>query len=227
MQVLVVCSQADEASLLLYALRRAEIEATAMPELERAMQAFVDSPTDLVLLGLRQGPLAVPVRRVRRDSQVPLVVIARAWDEDELCEALAAGADVALARPYSLRVLVEQVKALLRRCAGTPLSLLPSFRLGELCLDPATRTVQLEGHPVRRLTQLEFRLLYLLMLHRGQTVPTDIIVERVWGYEADAGPELVRGLVRRLRTKVEPDPRVPRYIVTDPAIGYRLDLPRD
>jgi len=70
---------------------------------------------------------------------------------------------------------------------------------------------------------LDLGLLYVLMLHHGQTVPADVAVERVWGYDADAGTELVRGLVRRLRSKIEPDPRRPRYVITEPALGYRLE----
>ena len=66
---------------------------------------------------------------------------------------------------------------------------------------------------------LDLGLLYVLMLHHGQTVPADVAVERVWGYDADAGTELVRGL----RSKIEPDPRRPWYVITEPALGYRLE----
>ena len=75
----------------------------------------------------------------------------------------------------------------------------------------------------RRLTQLEFRLLYTLMTHRGQVIPSENIVENVWGYSGEGSKELVRGLVQRLRSKVEPEPRHPRYITTVPGVGYRFD----
>ena len=80
----------------------------------------------------------------------------------------------------------------------------------------------MEGHPQKRLTHLEFRLLHTLMIHRGQILPTDRIVDLVWGYSDQGDPELVRGLVSRLRSKVEPDPRNPRYILTEAGIGYRF-----
>lgn len=73
------------------------------------------------------------------------------------------------------------------------------------------------------LTHLEFRLLYTLMIHRGQVLPTETIVEQVWGYTGQGDKELVRGLVRRLRTKVEPDPGKPRYILTVAGVGYSFN----
>jgi len=222
MPCLIVSDQTDEAALLTFLLKRAGLDVRVATDLDRAMEQVLQAPPELLLLATRAEAITPLVRRVRRDSETCLVVLPRRWDEDDVCDALEAGADAVYARPYSPRVLVGQLRALLRRSRGTSLGVLPSFVLGALRLDPSTRTVQVGERPPRRLTQLEFRLLYVLMLHHGQTVPAEVIVERVWGYDADAGTELVRGLVRRLRAKVEPDPRHPRYVVTEPAIGYRL-----
>lgn len=89
-------------------------------------------------------------------------------------------------------------------------------------LDPTTRTVEVDGMETTRLTQLEFRLLYTLMTHPRQVLPTEMLVESVWGYSDTGNRELVRGLVKRLRRKVEIDPRHPRHIVTTPGVGYQL-----
>ncbi|NIP44340.1 MAG: DNA-binding response regulator, partial [candidate division Zixibacteria bacterium] len=70
-----------------------------------------------------------------------------------------------------------------------------------------------------RLTQLEFRLIYTLMIRAGQIIPTDQIVEHVWGYAGEGNRELVRGLVQRLRAKIETNPRTPQYILTESGIG--------
>ena len=78
--------------------------------------------------------------------------------------------------------------------------------------------------PSRRLTQLEFRLLYVLMVNQEQVIPVDVIVERVWGYTGQGSRELVRGLVSRLRRKIEPDVRQPRFIQNVPGVGYRFSL---
>ena len=87
-------------------------------------------------------------------------------------------------------------------------------------LDPTSRTIDVPHRLAQRLTHLEFRLLYTLMMNRNQIIPTEAIVERVWGYTGQGDRDLVRGLVSRLRVKVEPDPRHPQYILTVPGIGY-------
>ena len=138
---------------------------------------------------------------------------------------LDAGTDIVIQRPFSARLLVSQMRALLRRSGGVPLVALPALSLSGLTLDPATHSVCLQDLPPRRLTHLEFRLLYTLMVHRGQVLPTDIIVQRVWGYAEESGSrELVRGLISRLRSKVEPDPRLPRFIRTFPGVGYSFEV---
>jgi DNA-binding response OmpR family regulator len=103
----------------------------------------------------------------------------------------------------------------------------PTLDLHEIALDPTTRSVRLADAVPRRLTQLEFRLLYLLMTHRGQVLPTDLIVERVWGYSGEGDRDLVRGLISRLRKKIEADPDSPVYIQTVPGIGYLFALDHD
>jgi len=87
-------------------------------------------------------------------------------------------------------------------------------------LDPTTRTVEVSGKTGQRLTHLEFRLLYTLMVNRGQVIPTETLVERVWGYTGKGDRDLIRGLVSRLRTKTEVDPRNPQFIITVPGVGY-------
>ena len=141
-------------------------------------------------------------------------------DERLHCDLLETGADLVVSRPYGVRLLIAQVKALLRRAGGVPLAGLPRLSGAGLTLNPADRTVQGPDLPSRRLTHLEFRLLYTLMIHSGQTLPTDLIVERVWGYSEEGDKDLVRGLVSRLRAKIEPDPRNPHFIVTVPGVGY-------
>jgi DNA-binding response OmpR family regulator len=101
------------------------------------------------------------------------------------------------------------------------------LRVGEVSLNPGTRAVQVGVRPPRRLTPLEFRLLYTLMAYRGQTVPTQTLIERVWGYEGEGSPDLARGVVSRLRSKIEERRDEPRYILTIPGIGYVLAVPAD
>jgi DNA-binding response OmpR family regulator len=111
----------------------------------------------------------------------------------------------------------------MRRAANLPFYALPSLSIRDVELDPNTRTVVIEKHSPKQLTQLEFRLLYTLMIHERQVVPQQTLIEEVWGYDGEGDRDLVRGLVRRLRIKVEPDPSNPRYIRTVPGVGYTFN----
>jgi DNA-binding response OmpR family regulator len=203
-------------------LQRAGVAVTTANELERAMRSWLERPADLILLAIGGDPVA-HVQRIRAEAEVPVVAVVDETREDIHYELLQNGADLVVARPFSARLLIAQLRALLRRAGNVPFSSLPTLSLGGLTLDPTAQTVQIAEQPSRRLTHLEFRLLYTLMTHQGQTLSPELIVERVWGYSDQGDKDLVRGLVSRLRAKVEPEPRTPRFIITLPGIGYAFD----
>ena len=155
---------------------------------------------------------------------VPMVVITDPLTEDAEIALIEAGVDLIATRPYGYRLLMTRIKAILRRTAGVPFHGLPALTRGPLVLDPNHRTVKVGEGEVKKLTQLEFRLFYVLLTHAGHIIPTDNIVEHVWGYSGDGNRDLVRGLVQRLRSKVETDKGNPKYIMTEKGIGYYLDL---
>jgi DNA-binding response OmpR family regulator len=223
MYALLLAQDPDEKAVLSLVLQRAGLAVTTSNDLERALRTWPERPADLILLALSDDDPLADVRRIRAETTVPAALIVSQVGEETHYELLEAGADLVVPRPFSARLLIAQMRALLRRAGGVPLSSLPTLTLADLTLDPVTRTVQVTGQPSRRLTHLEFRLLYTLMIHRGQVLPTETIVEQVWGYTGQGDKELVRGLVRRLRTKVEPDPGNPRYILTVPGIGYSFN----
>ncbi|HIP70322.1 MAG TPA: response regulator transcription factor, partial [Anaerolineae bacterium] len=130
--------------------------------------------------------------------------------------------DLVLQRPISPRILSRYARIFLRRGGSVPVSLLSPVQISAVQLDPNTRTVTTPNQGTKRLTPLEFRLLYLLMSNPGQVIPLETIIERVWGYSGDGNRELVRGLVRRLRRKIEPNPAHPQYIFNHPGLGYRF-----
>ena len=201
-------------------LQRAGLTVTTASELERAMQSWTQRPADLILVALEGQDPAEAIRRIRTETDAPVVMVLGALTEAEHRTVLDQGADLVIFRPFSSRLLITQVRALMRRAGGVQMFSLPNLRMAGLTLDPATRSVEVAGQPRKRLTHLEFRLLYTLMIHRGQVMTPDIIVERVWGYSGKGDRDLVRGLVRRLRAKVEPDPASPRFVVTEPRVGY-------
>lgn len=192
---------------------------------ERAIKAWHEHPTDIIVLALGSESLTF-MRRFRALTQVPIIVVTEVG-EDLHCELLDAGADWVVPRPFSTRLLIAQVRALLRRTGGVQIFNLPNLEIDGLSLDPATRMVCVVGKSPRRLTHLEFRLLYTLMIYRGQILSTETIVEQVWGYNGRGDKELVRGLVRRLRSKVEIDPSEPACILTVPGVGYCFQGPNE
>lgn len=222
MYALVISPNLDERALLSLVLQRAGLAVTTSGDLERAMKTWAERPADLILAAVANDPLD-QVRRIRAETEAPLMLILEPTSEEVHYEILELGADLVVLRPFGVRLLIAQVHALMRRAGNAPFSELPTLSLAGLTLDPGTHMVQVAGHESRRLTHLEFRLLYNLMIHRGQTLTPDVIVERVWGYSGAGDRDLVSGLVSRLRAKVEPDRRIPRYILTVPGVGYSFD----
>lgn len=219
MYALLLAQQADEIAILSLVLQRTGLAVNTAQRVQRVIETWPERPADLIVVALSGHPLPY-VQALRAVAAVPLVVVTDPLSEDSQMALLDTGADMVVSRPYSARLLVAMLKALVRRAGGVQVFSLPTLHLGGLMLDPATRAVQVSEQPPRRLTHLEFRLLYTLMIHRGQVLSTESIVERVWGYSGRGDRDLVRGLVRRLRAKVEPNRQEPRYILTMPGVGY-------
>jgi DNA-binding response OmpR family regulator len=220
MYALLISEEDDDIAIFSMVLQRAGLAVTIVKDLDRAMQNWSQRPADIILLSLPDNPPQKQVQRVRGETLVPLVLAVNEVDEPLHCKLLKLGADLVIAPPISPKLLIAQIGVLLRRAGTVPTFSLPTLNVANLTLDPAGRTVDVDGKPVQRLTHLEFRLLYTLMMHRGQVIPTETLVERVWGYTGQGDRDLVRGLVSRLRAKVEIDARKPQYILTIPGVGY-------
>jgi DNA-binding response OmpR family regulator len=222
MYAMLLAGNADERAILSLVLQRAGLAVTMAHDLERAMKTWPERPADLLVLAFGGDPVA-HVRRIRADTPVPIISIVDPVVEDVHHALFEAGADLVVFRPFSARLLILQVQALMRRAGTVPLFSLPTLSQAGLTLDAVNRVVIVGDKHSQRLTHLEFRLLYTLMSHRSQVLPSEVIVERVWGYGGRGDKELVRGLVSRLRAKVEPDPKSPVYIRTVPGVGYSFD----
>lgn len=225
MQAIIIANDQDEKELLTFILRRAGLAVASSSDLQRVLKNWHDHPADLIVAALVENPEPVKaVDAVRAITQVPLLMVVEPLSERTLCDLLQRGADMLLERPVSPQVLTAHVQALMRRSASIPSFVLPTLELDEITLDPSTRTVAIAGQEPQRLTQLEFRLLYTLMTNRGQVIPVDVIVERVWGYTGEGNRDLVRGLISRLRHKIEPDSETSRFLETIPGVGYRFKV---
>ena len=224
MQAIVFSPHLDENRVFQVILQQAGFIVRSAGGLDHAIGAWPENPADLILIVLSgdHKKTLSQIKQLRAHTAAPILLISEPLTEDFFVSYLESGADLVITRPYHVRGLLAQIQAIMRRSGGVPLFSLPTLTQVDVVLNPAERTVQVHNGEPKRLTQLEFRLLYTLMTHIGQIIPTEQIVEYVWGYTGEGNRELVRGLVQRLRSKVEPNPRDPRYILTEPGIGYKF-----
>lgn len=221
---MVVTESADERELLSFALRRSGWSVATSGDLERVLAKWSDHPADLLAVMSDAGGQQIlqQVKAVRNVTPCGLLLVVEQLSEADRTAALHDGADVVLQRPVSTAMIAAQSAALGRRTQSIPNFVLPSLQLEQLTLDPSARTVTVGESEPQRLTRLEFQMLYVLMTNRGQVVPAEVLVERVWGYTGEGDRDLVRGLVSRLRQKLDADNSQQEFIETIPGVGYRF-----
>jgi two-component system, OmpR family, KDP operon response regulator KdpE len=186
-----------------------------------AVATFEREQPDLILLDLvmpRLGGLEV-CQRVRELSATPIIVLSVQGGEADIVPALDQGADDFLVKPFRLAELLARVRAVLRR--ATKSAAPGTIVCGDLEIDTETRRVNVAGRDTA-VTPIEYALLTELATNVGRVLTTRLLLQRVWGPEYSTETDYVKGVVRRLRVKLEPDPAHPRYIITEPHVGYRL-----
>jgi len=218
--VLLLSDDLQDESLLAHALRLAGLRVIIDHDLKLALARWTERSADLIVVALRLPDPLAAVEEVRRMAIVPLIIIADPMREDLHIRLVESGADWVIERPYDLRHFIVYSQAIIRRTGNLRTASLPVLQYQTIELDPGKRTVRTQNTSPKRLSQLEFRLLHTLMAHKGQVLPTETIVEHVWGYNGDGDRSLVRGLIKRLRVKVEENPNAPHYIRTVARIGY-------
>ena len=199
-------------------------------EADTAMRAEIEARShkpDLLLidLGLPDADGLKVIRRVRAWSQVPIVVLSARTMEEQKIAALDAGADDYVTKPFSAPELLARIRAALRRDVrgAAPAA---ALQFGALRVDLARREAQgTEGEV--HLTPLEYRVLASLARHLGSIVMQRQLIREVWGPERQDDSRSLRVCIKNLRAKLEPDPRQPRYLVTETGLGYRLRADND
>jgi two-component system KDP operon response regulator KdpE len=223
-RVLVVDDEPQIVRALKVVLREAGFETVAAETASQALDlAAVHTPEAAIVdLVLPDGDGVEVTRRLREWSEIPILVLSAVGEEEQKVRALEAGADDYITKPFGARELIARLQAALRRT--TPAAGEPAIAVEGLEIDLAARAVRRAGEPIH-LTPIEFELLRTLVRNRGRLMTHRALLAEVWGpgYVDDIQP--LRTHIARLRAKIEPEGREgPRYIVTDPGVGYRFSL---
>ena len=223
--ILLVDDEDSVQKLLTYPLERDGFRVVQARDGEQAIRLFGDEHIDLVVLDLmlpKVDGLEV-CKRLRADSNVPIIMLTARGEELDKVLGLELGADDYITKPFSIREFRSRVRALLRR-AGLPRERereVETIEAGELRIDPARRTVELAGDPVQ-LTYVEFELLTTLAGEPARVFTREMLLRALWGDSAYREPRTIDVHVRHLREKLERDPREPEYIFTVRGVGYRF-----
>jgi len=191
---------------------------------EEAFEKIRDERPDLVLLDVNLPGISglETCREIRRSSDIPIIMLTVRNSERDKVQALDAGADDYVVKPFGAEELLARIRAALRRAA--PADSLPPFASGDLKIDFERRVVTVKGEAVR-LTPKEFELLRHLVANQGKALPHRRLLQAVWGPDYGEETEYLRVFINQLRKKIEPHPEKPRYIHTEPWVGYRFEAP--
>jgi two-component system, OmpR family, KDP operon response regulator KdpE len=207
-------------------LREHGFRVTAVATVDAGLAAWDAERADVILLdlGLPDADGAVIIRRVRRESTVPILVISARGEERDKVAALEQGADDYVTKPFGLAELRARIAALLRRAGGPDADPAGQVRAGPLVLDPARRVITCAGEPLD-LTPREYELLKTVIQHRGRLLTRGRLLRAVWGTAYSEEAHYLHVYVSRLRRKLDiadPTGAASALIVAEPGVGYRI-----
>jgi two-component system, OmpR family, KDP operon response regulator KdpE len=193
---------------------------------DEALERIRTERPDLILLDVNMpGRSGIETcREIREAGDIPVIILTVRNAERDKVQALDAGANDYVVKPFGADELLARVRATLRR--SVPTNSLPSFFSDDLNIDFEKRAIALKGRTVR-LTPKEFELLHYLVANRGKPLPHRRLLQAVWGPDYGQETEYLRVFINQLRKKIEPDPKNPRYIHTEPWVGYRFEPPQE
>jgi two-component system KDP operon response regulator KdpE len=191
---------------------------------KEALQAMKDWTPDLVITDLRMPNMdgLALCRHIREESQIPIIVLSVKGEEKTKVEALDAGADDYVTKPFNINELLARVRAGLRRVTAARQPEAQLIEIGDFQIDLERHTVLVKNRDVH-LTPKEFDLMVHLARNPGKVITHRALLSAVWGANSVEQPEYLRVFVGHLRKKLEGDDNGPRYIVTEPWLGYRFE----
>jgi len=222
--ILLVDDEDSVQKLLAYPLERDGFRVLQARDGEEALARFADEQVDLVVLDLMLPKLdgLEVCKRLRAQSQVPIIMLTARDDELDKVVGLELGADDYITKPFSIREFRSRVRALLRRASVARFNGRQDVISAHgLMVDVGRRSVEVDGRTVQ-LTYVEFELLRTLASHPGRVYSRRMLLEALWGGADYREPRTIDVHVRHLREKLEPDPAEPEYILTVRGVGYRF-----
>jgi DNA-binding response OmpR family regulator len=227
--IYVVEDEPDIARLIAHNLQAADFEVhTFLSATFVLTEALRERPAlfllDIMLPGTDGLELCRHIRQTPALGSVPIIFLTAKTSEPDRIKGLELGGDDYITKPFSPRELVARIRTVLRGLGQLSTSI-EVLRLGELEIDVSSMTVQVKGRNVLT-TVREFRLLEYLATHRGRVLTRDQLLDAVWKETPFVTPRSIDVYVRRLREKIEPDPRHPQYLKTLRGIGYRFEVPK-
>jgi len=218
----------DERQIRRFVRTALEAEGWSVHETDTLRQGLIDCGTrkpDLIILdlGMPDGDGMEFLRDLRGWSSVPVIVLSARVGEQDKIEALDAGADDYLTKPFGVGELLARVRAASRRRRDSGASLGSIFEFGDVKIDLSLRTVHKGGAPIH-LTPIEYRLLTLLISNAGKVLTHRQLLREIWGPAHSEDVQYLRVLIRGLRQKLEPDASRPTHLLTETGVGYRLQL---
>jgi two-component system KDP operon response regulator KdpE len=193
---------------------------------EAALEKLTEERFDLIILDRNMPGMGgvEACRAIRENSDIGIIMLTIRKSEEDRIEALDAGADDYITKPFSMPELFARIRANLRRAPLSPRQGSSVIAFGEIEVDLGTHHVSIQGRDVR-LTPKQFEVLNFLVANPNVSIPHAKILQAVWGPDYGDEVEYLHVLVNQLRKRIEPDPSRPRYILTEPWFGYRLQLP--
>ncbi|HLT20606.1 MAG TPA: response regulator transcription factor [Thermomicrobiales bacterium] len=221
-RILVVDDEPQILRALNAGLRANSYEPVLAADGEEALTRAATDPPNVIVLDLQMpGTDGLEViRQIREWSTVPIIVLSAHAEERDKVQALDTGADDYLTKPFGMEELLARIRVALRR-ANRAASGDPVLDFGRLRIDLAARVVTLDGEEVH-LTPTEYELLRELATNAGKVMTHQMLLTRVWGPASEGSTNYLRVYINQLRHKLEPDAARPRYILTDPGVGYRF-----
>ncbi len=223
-RVLVVEDEDSFSDPLSYMLRNEGFEVAVAPTGPEALEEFDRHGADLVLLDLMLPglPGTEVCRQLRNRSTVPVIMLTAKDSEIDKVVGLELGADDYVTKPFSSRELVARIRAVLRRHGQAEEPEDAALEAGPVRMDVERHTVSVSGRGVQ-LPLMEFELLEMLLRNAGRVLTRMQLIDRVWGADYVGDTKTLDVHVKRLRAKIEPDPAVPRYLVTVRGLGYKFE----